>query len=94
MIKDIKETPTKLVLYYVSQQEYADPVLMESIRKESAEYKKHKYQPAVFISGNDPLEDCIYNLIKHNLELMATHPERFKGSAKWVMPKTETTEVN
>lgn len=93
MIKNIKETPTKLVLYYISQQEYADPDLMESIRKECVEYKKQKYQPAIFISGNEPLEDCIYHLMKHNIKLMATHPERFKGSAKWVVSMAETTEV-
>lgn len=93
MIKDIKEKPSKFVLYYVSKQEYADKVLMDSIRKECAEYKKQKYQPAIFISGNDSLEECIYHFIKHNQEVMATHPEHYKESDKWVKPKCKTTEV-
>ena len=49
MIKDIKEEPIKAVLYYISQEEYANEALMASIRAECAEYKKQKYQPAIFI---------------------------------------------
>ncbi len=92
MIKDIKETPIKAVIYYISQQEHEDSAIMDSIRKECAEFKKQKYQPVVFISGNESLEECLYYLMKHNIELMATHPERFKGSANWTKPNTEIKE--
>ena len=67
---------------------------MESIRKECAEFKKQKYQPVVFISGNESLEECLYHLMKHNIELMVTHPERFKGSANWAKPNTEIKGEN
>lgn len=89
MIKDIKETPSKFVLYYVSKQEAADQALMDAIRKECTEYKRQNYQPAIFISGDQDLEDCMYHLMKANKELMATHPERFKGSHKWVKPNND-----
>ncbi len=84
MVKDIKETPIKAVLYYVSKAEHADPDFMDSIRKEFADYKKQGYQPVVFISGDGDLKECMYYLMKHNLELMATHPERFRGRNAWV----------
>ncbi len=77
MIKDIKEEPIKAVLYYISQEEYANEALMASVRAECAEYKEQKYQPVIFISGNESLEVSMYWLLKHNLKVLAEHPERF-----------------
>ncbi len=92
VIKNIKETPIKAVIYYICQQEHADLALMDSIYKECAEFKKQEYQPVIFISGKESLEECLYYLMKHNIELMATHPERFKGSANWAKPNIEAEE--
>ena len=77
MVKEIKEEPIKAVLYYVSQAENANKELMASVRAECVEYKKQAYQPVIFISGNESLEETLYYLMKHNLQVLAEHPERF-----------------
>jgi len=77
VVKDIKEEPIKAVLYYINQREYANEEFMASIRAECAEYKNQKYQPAIFISGNEDLKETLYWLLKHNLKVLAEHPERF-----------------
>ncbi len=79
MVKKIKEKPIKAVLYFLSKEEAKDEALMATIKNECKEYKKQGYQPVIFESGEESLEICIHDLIKHNLTLMATHPEKFAG---------------
>lgn len=68
---EIRESPVKAVLYWLSKTEAEDEVLMSSLRPRFAEWKAKKYLPVVMESGEGDIEESMYYLMKHNLEAMA-----------------------
>ncbi len=67
----ISEKPMKAVLFYISKEEGADKEFMNSLNPQFNAWKARGYFPAVFESGNGSLEDAMYLLMKHNIELKA-----------------------
>ena len=68
---EIREQPVKAVLYWLSQDEANDESLMSSLRLQFAKWKAKKYLPVVMESGDGNIEESMYCLMKHNLEVMA-----------------------
>ena len=68
---EIRERPYKTVLLWMSREEAADEKLTASLKPRFAEWKKNKYLPIVFESGEGKLEDSMYMLMKRNLEVLA-----------------------
>ena len=68
---EIRERPFKTVLIWMSKEEAADKQLNASLKSQFAEWKKKKYLPVVFESGDGNLEDSMYMLMKRNLEVLA-----------------------
>ena len=68
---EIRERPYKTVLLWMSSEEAADEDLKASLKPRFAEWKKNKYLPIVFESGEGNLEDSMYMMMKRNLEVLA-----------------------
>ena len=68
---EIRERPFKTVLFWMSKEEAADKELNASLKPQFAEWKKKKYLPVVFESGDGNLEDSMYMLMKRNIEVLA-----------------------
>lgn len=68
---EIRERPFKTVLFWMSKEEAADKELNASLKPRFAEWKKKKYLPVIFESGDGNLEDSMYMLMKRNLEVLA-----------------------
>ena len=68
---EIKERPMKMVCCWMSAEEGQDKELMASLRPRFKEWKSKKYQPVVYISGTESLEEGMYMLMKRNYEELA-----------------------
>lgn len=68
---EVRESPYKMVLFWVSQEEASDKALMAFLKPQFAKWKALKYQPVVLESGKGNLEESMYMLMKRNLELLA-----------------------
>ncbi len=68
---EIRETPIKAVLFWISKAEAEDKEFMDSLKPEFKKWKKKGYLPTVFESGEGSLEDGMYLLLKHNMEVLA-----------------------
>lgn len=71
MIIEVKEGSEKMVYYWMSNEEGQDKELMASLGPQFKEWKSKKYQPVVFISGTESLEDGMYMLMKRNYKEIA-----------------------
>ncbi len=67
----VRETPIKAVLFYVSKEEAENKELINSLNPQFDSWKSKGYFPAVFESGEGSLEDGMYMLMKYNMELIA-----------------------
>lgn len=63
---EIKESPMKMVCYWMSAEEGQNEELMASLEPQFEEWKLKKYQPVIYVSGSDSLEDEMYMLMKQN----------------------------
>ena len=68
---DIKETPRKMVLIWLSVEEANDNKLREQLQDKYAEWKAEGYLPVVFKSGTSNPEINMRLLMKHNYEVYA-----------------------
>lgn len=74
---EVTERPMKMVCYWMSTQEGQDEELMASLKPQFKEWKLKKYQPVIYVSGTDSLEDGMYMLMKRNYDrLIQTQTER------------------
>ncbi|MCH5191713.1 MAG: hypothetical protein J1F23_06060 [Oscillospiraceae bacterium] len=68
---EVKERPMKMVCCWMSAEEGQDKELMASLRPRFKEWKSKNYQPVVYISGTESLEEGMYMLMKRNYEELA-----------------------
>lgn len=74
---EVTERPMKMVCYWMSTLEGQDEELMASLKPQFKEWKLKKYQPVIYVSGTDSLEDGMYMLMKRNYDrLIKTQTER------------------
>lgn len=78
---EIRESPYKFAIFWLSREESESPEFMAGLRTEYKLWKEKGYQPVVFCSGTGSLEDCVYQLIKHNHEVMANRLISAEGTA-------------
>lgn len=69
---EVHEQPHKTVIFWLSKEESEDKNFLASLQPQFKEWKVKKYQPVVFESGTQSLEDSIYLLMKHNYKVLAT----------------------
>lgn len=61
----------KVASWWLSNEEQQDEQITDSLRPQFKEWKAKGYLPVVFRSGNDDLEGCTHDLMKHNFMLEA-----------------------
>lgn len=72
MKREVHEEPYKTVIFWLSKEECEDENLLASLQPQFKEWKSKKYQPVVFESGTQSLEDGMYLIMKHNYKVFAT----------------------
>ena len=68
---EVRETPHKAVLFWLSRAEAADTQMMDSLKTQFKNWKNRGYLPVIFESGEGNMEDHLYLLMKRNYELLA-----------------------
>ncbi len=68
---EIRETPIKAALFWISKEEARDKEFMAKLKPQFKKWKAKGYLPAVFESGEGNLEDSMYLLMKHNMKVLA-----------------------
>ena len=72
MKREVHEEPYKTVIFWLSKEECEDENFLASLQPQFKEWKSKKYQPVVFESGTQGLEDGMYLIMKHNYKVLAT----------------------
>ncbi len=67
---EVKE-PLKIAAFWVSKAEACDKTFMASLKPQFKHWKERGYLPVVYESGEQSPEECLYMLMKHNIEVSA-----------------------
>lgn len=68
---EIINAPHKLATFWISREEAEDKAFMTSLKPQFKLWKEKGYLPVVYESGTGSLQDSLYQLIKHNNEVIA-----------------------
>ena len=67
---EVKESP-KIAAFWVSKAEACDKAFMASLKPQFKQWKERGYQTVVYESGEQSLDECLYMLMKHHIEVSA-----------------------
>ncbi len=67
---EVKESP-KVAAFWVSKAEACDKAFMGTLKPQFKHWKERGYLPVVYESGEQSPEECLYMLMKHNIEVSA-----------------------
>ncbi len=78
MIMQVMNSPNKEAVFWLNNEEACDRYFIDKIKPHLQEWKAKGYLPVIIKPGDDSLEDEMYMLMKHTLEISAKRDDKNK----------------
>jgi len=85
-MKQLVNEEAKRVDFYLTNADQQDEQLMADVRAQCRRWHQAGYRAVMFLSGKGDLEECIGDLLRHNLRVMAKR----EGEIAMSTPKAKT----
>jgi len=85
-MKQLVNEEAKRVDFYLTNADQQDEQLMADVRAQCRQWHQAGYRAVMFLSGKGDLEECIGDLLRHNLRVMAKR----EGEISMTTPKARS----